>query len=289
MEYSIGDLSKITRVSGKKLHQYHLDGLVVPARIDKFSQRRFYNEKSFHRVEVVSQLMKLGLSTEAIKEILARYMDPGNFLKRFRENLKHTENSWEAHGITHETIEDIIHSNTISNAHVDKVEVKVLPDLRVAAKRFSSKPESLFGHLDELHTACNGSGSGNPIILYHDEHQYEDEMDLECCLPVSGDIKCDEITTKELKGTRAVTVQYSGRLSGIWKAYASIVNHLNDRNLAIQSPTREIILSPVDGKTRQDNPQVHIEVQFLTGDPNDPGFNRDISRPGYGINAAFDL
>ena len=289
MEYSIGDLSKITRVSGKTLHQYHLDGLVVPDRIDKFSQRRFYSEKSFHRVEVVRQLTKLGLPAEVIKDILARYMDPGHFIKRFQESIKHTGNSWETHGITHEAIENIINPIPENTPHVGKVEVKVLPDVLVAAKRITSKSESLFPHLDELHTACNGSHSGDPIILFHDEHQYEDEMDLEFCLPVSGDFKSHGISTRELKGTRAVSVQYKGRLSSIWKAYARIVNHLNDRNLAIQSPSREIIFSPVDLKTKPDNPLVNIEIQFLTGDPNDPGFNRDISRPGYGINAAFDL
>ncbi len=289
MEYSIGDLSKITRVGGKTLHQYHLDGLVVPARIDKFSKRRFFSEKSFHRVEVVRQLVRRGLPVEIIKDVISRYFSSGQFFRMLRENVTHSSHSWEAYGLTHEMLEEILHASSDSSAHTGKLEVKVLPNLVVAGKSFTAGPEEYFAHLDDMQKTYGSSTVGNPIILFLDDHQYEEETNMECCLPVSGGITGDGVTTRELKGARAATVEYNGPVSGVWKAYARIMNYLNDRNLAIQTPSREVILEPVKWETGDTNPRIHVEVQFLTGDPNDPGFTRDISRPGYGINAAFDL
>ena len=68
MEYSIGDLSKISRVSGKLLHQYHLQGLVVPTRIDKFSSHRYYDETCLHKVEIVNRFRNLGVSLDLLKD-----------------------------------------------------------------------------------------------------------------------------------------------------------------------------------------------------------------------------
>ncbi|NMB58433.1 MAG: MerR family transcriptional regulator [Chloroflexi bacterium] len=289
MEYSIGDLSKITRVSGKTLHQYHLDGLVVPARIDKFSQRRYYSEKSFHRVEVVRQLTKMGLPLETIKDFLSRYFSSGQFFKRIQENLTHSSYSLEAYGLTHEALKSILHASSDTNTQTGKLEEKVLPNLIVRSKRFTAKPDEFVPHLEELQKTHGSLAVGNPIILFHDDHQFEEETNMECCLPVSSDNLADGVITHELKGARAVAVEYSGPISGIWKAYARIINHLNNNNLAIQTPSREVVLEPIKMLPEDKNPHIHVEVQFLTGDPNDPGFTRNVSRPGYGINAAFDL
>ncbi len=289
MDYSIGDLSKITRISGKTLHQYHLDGLVVPERIDKFSQRRFYSGKSLHRVEVVNQLVKMGLPVEFIKDILSRHFSSGQFFRMIRDNVTHSSHSWEAYGLSHDMLESILHASSDSNSHTGKLKVKVLPNLIISGKCFTAKPDEYLSHLDEFQKVYGPSASGSPIILFLDDHQFEEETNMEYCLPVSSEITGDGASTRELKGARAVAVEYNGPISGVWKAYARIMNHLNDHNLAIQTPSREVILEPIKFKPEEKNPRIHVEVQFLTGDPNDPGFTRDVSRPGYGINAAFDL
>jgi len=289
MEYSIGDLSKITRVSGKTLHQLHLAGLVVPTRIDKFSHRRFYDEKCLHRLEIVRHFQKSGIPDSVIKEILARHQSPGHFLKNLFSNQPHNTGSWDEYGLTKDSVYAILHASSNETSITGQVEIKVIPNLLVAGKRYKAIPDRFSAHFDDLQGVCGDAICGNPIILFHDEHQYEDEMDVECCLPVSREINGSEITCHELRGARAVSVTYEGPSSGVWKAYRKIVGHLNDRNLAIQAPSREVILNSVPENSTEENPHIHVEIQFLTGDPNDPFFTRDISRPGFGINANFDL
>jgi effector-binding domain-containing protein len=289
MEYSIGDLSKITRVGGKTLHRYHMDGLVVPSRIDKFSKRRFYNEKSLRRVEIVRQFEKLSVPVDGIKEMLSRFTGAGHFIKSLEAGFSHSGHSWEAYGLTRKMIETILKTGPDDGVHTGNLEVKVLPNFFVAGRRFTAEPGEYAGPLTDLRLACDGKTDGEPIILFHDDHQFEDEIDMECCLPVTSEITGEGIACHEIKGARAVAVEYSGPASGVWKAYRKIIDHLNQHNLAIQSPSREIIHGVDSGATRFDNPHIHVEIQFLTGDPNDPGFTRDVSRPGFGINATFDL
>jgi effector-binding domain-containing protein len=289
MEYSIGDLSKITRVGGKTLHRYHMDGLVVPSRIDKFSKRRFYNEKSLHRVEIVRQFEKLGVPVDGIKEVLSRFTGVGHFFKNLEASLTHSGQSWESYGLTREKIETILKAGSDDGFQIGSLEVKVLPDYYVAGNRFTAEPGGYPGRLAELMQACDDKTIGDPVILFHDDHQYNDEIDMECCLPVTAEIAGEGITCHKLKGARAVAVEYTGPASGVWRAYRKIIDHLNRHNLAVQSPSREVILGSDSGVTSMDNPRIHVEIQFLTGDPNDPGFTRDISRPGFGINANFDL
>jgi DNA-binding transcriptional MerR regulator/effector-binding domain-containing protein len=289
MEYSIGDLSKITRVGGKTLHQYHIDELVVPGRIDKFSGRRYYGDKALHRVEIIRQLARLGIPAETIKDILPRFTGQGHFRKNLAEGLKHSGHSWESYGVTLEMIENILKSGADAGHHIGRLDVKILPNVFVAGKRFTAEPDGYPPYLASLQQACDGRCTGNPIILFHDDHQYEDEIDTECCLPVSAEISGGGIACHDLKGARAVAVEYSGPASGLWRAYQKIVDHLNNHNLAIQSPSREVILDGVTANPGDSHLPIHVEVQFLTGDPDDPGFTRDVSRPGFGINAAFDL
>jgi effector-binding domain-containing protein len=289
MEYSIGDLSKITRVGGKTLHQYHLDGLVVPSRIDKFSHRRFYNEKSFHRVEIVRHFQKTGVPDSVIKEILSGHNDIVHLLKNLFLNQNRDIRAWEEYGLTNDAINTILHASSNHTSRTGQIEIKALSDLLVAGKRYKAIPDRFSAHFDDLRCIAGKVICGDPIILFHDDHQFEDEMDMECCLPVSLEVNGRAITCHELPGARAVSVEYEGPSSGVWKAYRKVIDHLNDRNLAIQSPSREIILNYTQDNPTGENPIIHVEIQFLTGDPNDPGFTRDVSRPGFGINANFDL
>ncbi len=284
MEYSIGDLSKITRVSGKTLQKYHNEGLVVPTRIDKFSARRYYDEKSLHRVEVVRHFHSLGIPSEIIKDVLAKHKDTRHLIKLLLSDQKEARHTWEKLGLAHDQVQAFLHTQSLEKGQVGNLEIKVLPDIFVACERFHGTFADIDSHIDHMTQICGSISNGFPIILFLDDHQYEDEMDMECCLPVNQEIPVSGITFRSLPGTKAVTVVYSGPSAGIWMGYQKIIDHLNKHHLAIQTPSREVRL---DGGVAELS--ARVEIQFLIGDPNDPNFKRDISRPGFGIGANFDL
>ncbi len=289
MEYSIGDLSKIARISGKTLHQYHLDGLVEPTRVDKFSGRRYFDEKVLHRVEVVHRFIALGISVKNIKEVLNKHKDTRHLVKLLLHSHKEGDHTWEKFGITHEILQAFSNFHSLEKVALGNLEIKFLSDVVIASQRFHGLPTSVQPHLLELSSACETVIDGQPIVLFHDEHQFEDEMDLECCLPVNREISGSGCTFRNLPGTKAVSINYGGPIDGIWIGYQKIIDYLNKNNLAVQTPSREIWLN-WDRSTQYNETSIRqVEIQFLIGDPNDPDFKRDISRPGYGIGASFDL
>lgn len=289
MEYSIGDLSKITRISGKTLHQYHLDGLVIPTRIDKFTRRRYFDEKTLHKVEVVHRFHTLGIPSEIIKEVLAKHRDTRNLVKLLQHSHQNEDSTWEMYGLTPEKIQAFLLSHSSEKVVLGNLEIKTVPDILVACERFhglSATADSRFSHLTEL---CNTVMCDAPILLFHDDHQFEDEMELECCLPVSREISTEGCSFRSLTGAKVVTIVYDGPAGGIWMGYQKIIDYLNKHNLAIQTPSREVWLNGAPSTSPGESTNRQIEIQFLISDPNDPDFKRNISRPGYGIGANFDL
>lgn len=289
MEYSIGDLSKITRVSGKTLHRYHEEGLVVPTRVDKFTSHRYYDEKCLHRVEVVGRFQKIGIPAEIIKNLLSKHKDTRQLVRHLHSELVHDHHQMEKLGLTHENVQAFLQSPSTDTINLGKLESKVIPDIFVACDHFRGASGDFASHFIHLEKTCGSAANGHPIMLFHDDHQFEDEMNLECCLPVEHKIPAAGITFRALKGTKAATILYAGPIESIWMGYQKLIDHLNKHHLAVQTPSREVWLNWNNNDALQEGRPIRVEIQFLTGDANDPTFTRDVSRPGFGIDAQFDL
>ena len=65
MEYSIGDFSKLTRLSIHTLRYYEHEGLIVPER--NSSNRRCYSDKNLTWIEFIKRLKDTGMPIKEIK------------------------------------------------------------------------------------------------------------------------------------------------------------------------------------------------------------------------------
>ncbi len=289
MEYSIGDLSKITRTSGFILNQYHKEGLVTPTRIDKFTNRRYYDEVCLYRVEIVNRLLKTNVSQDSLKKLCGKHKNPYNLVKHLQTAIDDQNYNWEKAGITREQARGFLNNHKPEHRKVGNLEIEVLPDVFAACQRFTGTRPEAEGRMQQLLQTCGAESNGQPLLLFHDDHQYKDETDQECCVPIKNKFPASGIDFRTLKGTRAVTVEYEGPIDGIWMGYKKIMDHLNKYNLAVQSPSREVWLDGTVSGYSDSTRSVKVEIQFFTGDLNDPDFNRDVSRPGFGVGAEFDL
>lgn len=71
--FSIGEFSKITSLSIKKLRFYHEKGLLSSASVDAGSGYRYYDQANVERPRVIAALRSLELSLDEIGEILRGY------------------------------------------------------------------------------------------------------------------------------------------------------------------------------------------------------------------------
>ena len=68
--FKIGDFSKLARVPVKTLRYYDEEGLLAPARVDRFTEYRYYTAEQLVRLNRILALKDLGLSLAQIKLVL---------------------------------------------------------------------------------------------------------------------------------------------------------------------------------------------------------------------------
>ena len=69
MKMQIKEFADLTGVSVRTLHYYDEIGLLVPARVDKFTGYRYYDENSLLRMQEILFYRELDFSLKSIGEI----------------------------------------------------------------------------------------------------------------------------------------------------------------------------------------------------------------------------
>jgi len=82
--YTIGQFSKIGKVSTKALRYYDEIDLLKPMHVDHENQYRYYSDEQVLKILLISKLKEYGLHLEKIKVVLDR--QNVNLLKEFLKN-----------------------------------------------------------------------------------------------------------------------------------------------------------------------------------------------------------
>ncbi len=279
MEYSIGDLSKITRVSGKKLNQYHKSGLVPPTRIDKFDANfRYYDETCLHKVETVTRFLNMGFSEETVKKILPKLRDTRYLIEQMQSRLTRNDPRWEELGLTRNKIETFLQAESTASVSVGDLQIKTIPDVFIAYDRFRGKHREIKEHLDYLLKTCGDAANGPSFALYLDYNQLDEEMNLECCVPIKHEIPASGIEFRTLEGVKAVSIEFEGNFEKIWMGYKQIIDFYIMNRFDVQFPSREVYLNGNDESLARENNHTRVDIQFIIGDKNEPDFKWEIPK-----------
>jgi DNA-binding transcriptional MerR regulator len=270
VEYSIGDFSKISRLGIKTLRYYHEIGLLLPSRIDKFNSYRYYSEKSLSRVETINRLKELDFSLETIKEILENHRDDQSLMQYMQTKLAEVDQQISDYSTIREKIEAFIRVESIIPEPVGDLAIKEVPDIFVASIQYKGRYEDIDQHMTRLFGIFGSVANGPPFCLYHDEHHADENMNIECCIPITRKMPAAGINYFTLPGAQMVTIMHKGDYIHIWKAYQKIVDYLNKKDFPIQPPSREIYLRG-KGKILPGDPENYLtEIQFPIKDDEDP-------------------
>jgi DNA-binding transcriptional MerR regulator len=93
-EISIGEFARRSRLSVKALRLYDELGVLIPARVDKDSGYRYYDDTQLEAARLVAMLRQLDLPLAAIKELLA--CDPVDAAERISEHWRKVESGHDA-------------------------------------------------------------------------------------------------------------------------------------------------------------------------------------------------
>lgn len=270
MEYSIGDFSKISRLGIKTLRYYHEIGLLIPTRVDKFTLYRYYDEKSLSRAQNINRLKDLNFPLEKIREILNANQDSQSLIHYLQNQLTEIDRQIDEYASVRRKIEAFIRLESVPPEPVKEPVIKEVPDVFMASVKYKGRYEDIGIHMNRLFEVFQSVIAGPGFCLYHDEHHADENMTIECCLPIRHKIPAAGFNFSTLPGRRMVSIIHEGDYSTLWKSYQKMVDYLNKRDFPIIPPTREIYLRG-SGTVLPGDPETYLtEIQFLLYDDEDP-------------------
>jgi len=237
MEYRIGELSSITKLSIRTLRYYQEIGLLLPAKTDESTGYRYYDEKGIQKAALISSLKSLNFSLDEIKTI-SNDMKGDVLQTVLKEKLAELDKSIvEITEAKNRLIACIALSEDKAFEEHGEIVFKNVPHQYVASTRFTGRYEDIGNEMNKLFSAYGGKIRGIPFSMYYDNDSKPDDADIEICLPVNHDENDKSIKT--IEGGRAIAVTHSGSYETLYKSYKKIIDYAKINNIEIRYPIRE--------------------------------------------------
>jgi DNA-binding transcriptional MerR regulator len=264
MQYSIGEFSRMSRLTVKALRFYHEQGLLEPVRIDQETGYRYYDDSRLSRARAITWLRSLEFTVQEIKDLLASGRhDDGDLAGLLEHKAGEIARKAEHYRRVKKEIDVFLaREKEIAMIRVkDTVEEKALPDMLIAGMRFTGRYGEVGKKLGTLGRLAGRVVAGGPLSLYYDAEFKESDADIEVAFPVRAPVRAEGIDCRILPGGKMVTLIHRGPYEEIGRTYRRIFDYLGERNLRPSIPSREVYLKG-PGMLFTGNPKKYLtEVQ----------------------------
>ncbi|MEE9429902.1 MAG: MerR family transcriptional regulator [Melioribacteraceae bacterium] len=269
MKFSIGEFSKITLLSIKSLRLYHEKKILIPAEVDEFTKYRYYNEGNYEKARSIKILREHDFSLAEIKEILDECNDEADMLEQVQTKLYEIKNKIDRYNDISQSLENIIKQEKESvmktNQEFD-VEEKEISTILIAGHRMKGKYQDVGKGFKLLGKSFGRHINGKAMSLYYDGEYKEDDADFEPCFPIRKGNSSDDISVREIKGGKCVSLIHKGEYENLSQSYKKIFSYINENNLKTLLPSREVYVKG-PGMIFNGNPNNYLtEIQIMIGD-----------------------
>ncbi|MFZ5354752.1 MAG: MerR family transcriptional regulator [Bacillota bacterium] len=265
--YTIGQFSRISRVSAKTLRFYDEVGLLKPAQVDSFTQYRYYSPEQVADILLISELKEYSFSLEEIRNIISRkdvdYMQQALAGKLEELELQMDRIAQSKAALT-EKIKSLYEgSKTLEEVMNYRIEVVERQPIAAASIRKRVRIEEVGFLIAELFKRMSIGGLqpiGPAMALYYDEEYNPESVDVEECVPVSAMKKVEGLTIREIEGGRFVSTIHVGPYYTIGKAYAALLRWTAENGYVAAEPYHEKYL--VGPENTNDEQKYVTETSF---------------------------
>lgn len=240
--FRIGTFSKFTCITIKALRYYDKIGLLVPNHIDPETHYRYYTADQMIISNQITALKNLGFSLEEIDAVVC---NGESITERLQQ--KHREFSLALHKQQQQLrmLENLLKINQEETMNTMNVTLKQLPEqaaltLRRVIEHYEAQGE-LWASLNSYIKTNDAQFAGPCFTVDYNEGYKEHDVDLMVCqvidrvLPDQGDIQF-----MTLPGGEFASLIYKGPYEGLHQAYQSILRWIEEQDLIIAGPDREI-------------------------------------------------
>lgn len=229
--YTRGQFAIIGKTTVKALRIYEEMGLLKPDHVESSNQYKYYSPVQVDEIIFINELKAFGFSLDEIKDIKREnnqeYMAEC-FLKRLAQlDLEIND----AKGIKERLRKKIseIRDNEILKDNEQKyvIELVEMDKIIVASCRERINIQDagrLVGRVYEQIQSSSLEAVDSHMIIFHDTDPQINDWDVEVCVPVNRDVKCEDFSTRIIdKNTYARTL-HTGSFSRVGKAHAAVID-----------------------------------------------------------------
>ncbi|WP_094604008.1 hypothetical protein SPSIL_044360 [Sporomusa silvacetica DSM 10669] len=240
--YTIGQFSRICRLTVKALRHYETIGFFKPALVQKNTQYRYYSPEQIVQAELIRTFREFGMPLKTISIALTLYQG-GHSLEKIMEEHRQMllRQNDELNGKLLKLTRWLEKEKPLIIKPNLTTSIKLIPELPVISKRaiLSNMPEQLPKMMRNFHGEFSNKGiccNGPLVNLYHKEGFDPACCDVEVALPVADPTQA----TGTLPAVRAASCTHIGSYDGHDDAYASIFAWVNTEGEKIVYPIREL-------------------------------------------------
>ena len=262
--YSIGEFSKINRITTKTLRHYERIGLFMPASTDEWTGYRYYKPEQLSEIQKILELKGLGFSLTEIREIVSGETRLVELLMRRERELK-SEINEQRQKLTR--LENYLKRAKGAFTMNQEVIIKPLPEVIVASMRtVVPSYDTYFSIVPKMgeYMASVGAVCREPaycFTIYHDGEYKETDIDAEICEAVVA--HCEEsekVKFKTITGwDTAACLLHKGPYETLATAYNALFSWIHENGWEPADHPRE---SYIDGIWNKETPAEWLtEVQ----------------------------
>lgn len=241
----IGEFSRICQVSVKTLHHYDRIGLLVPAKVDRFTGYRYYQREQIDTLNYIQRLKRYGFSLEEIQNILAlsdnnelrnalqRQLEK---LRRQQEELAMTLQELRTHISVFERTDDIM---TYQKSYA--IAIKNSPRMNVLAHRAVMGVDEFgkyYGKLFERVPKERVTPTGLNGSRYYDEEFNHEASDVEVFIGIKEKDKADMV----MEPCECAMTLHRGGYSSLPEAYGAVVSWIMENGYEMAGAPFELYI-----------------------------------------------
>ena len=264
--FNIGEFSRMTGLSIKALRLYHEKDIMVPFRIDEFTNYRFYSRSNLELARIITALRSMDFGLKEIKELLENFDDDSGIVSALEaQKLKICHKILNYEKILNSMDLIILKEKTVQNkkqANAFQVEEKTIEPMLIAGLRFKGKYKEAGKYIGKLAGKMSRNICGPPFCLYYDKEYKEEDAEIEVCYPVKEEKEYPNVVVRRLKGANVISLIHNGPYEQLSHSYSKIISEIKSRNGEMDLPIRETYLKG-PGMIFKGNPQNYLtEIQI---------------------------
>jgi DNA-binding transcriptional MerR regulator len=262
--FTIGEFSRINKVTPKTLRHYDRIGLLKPARIDEWTGYRYYAPEQLSEIARILMLKGFGCNLTEIQQILTDESHLEPLLKERERELKRTIRDERGRL---ERVTSYLAQITQGETMNSEITLKSLPEVVVASMRTTvPNYDTFFEIVPKMGEYMNAVGAvcRTPeycFTIFRNDEYREEDIDVEICEAVEEPREDSEtVTFRTIDAVPvAACISHQGPYSTLGESYNSLFAWIERNGYSAVDHPRE---SYIDGIWNREDPAEWLtEVQ----------------------------